>query len=289
MRVRKAIIPVAGLGTRFLPATKSIPKEMFPIVDKPSIQYIVEEALQSGIEQIIFINAHGKEAIEDHFDKNIELEAILHSRKQQDLLKQVRAISHMAKTITVRQKTPLGLGHAILCAKDVIGDEPFAILLADDLVDAQRPCLLQLIDFFKKKKTPVIALMEVPKEHTNLYGIARVTPDQEQDRLYDICEVVEKPAPSQAPSRLAIIGRYILTPDIFRCLEEISIGKGNEVQLTDAIQRMLAFKKVLGYRYEGKRFDTGDKLGFLQANIYFGLKRKEFRKPLIQLLKTLKL
>lgn len=292
MKIKKAIIPVAGLGTRFLPATKAIPKEMFPIVDKPSIQYIVEEALNSGIEQIIFINAHGKEVIEDHFDTNLELETILKGRKQESLLEEIYHLSRMANIVTIRQKSPLGLGHAILCAKEIIGNEPFAVLLGDDLVDAQKPCLSQMIDIYQKEQAPVVALMEVPKNQTHLYGIVDIKcggqPHRNPDsRIYDICSFIEKPAPQEAPSRLAIVGRYLLTPEIFNCLSSTPAGKGGEIQLTDALQRMLEIKTILGYRYHGKRIDVGDKLGFLHANIYFGLKRPEFKDSLKKLLKEL--
>ena len=289
MNIKKAVIPVAGLGTRFLPATKSIPKEMFPIVDRPSIQYIVEEALKSGIEQIIFINAHGKEAIEDHFDSNVELEMVLKSRNKEKSLREVQSLTHMAKIVTIRQKEPLGLGHAILCAKEVIGKEPFAVLLGDDLVEAKKPCLSQLLEVYKEERLPTIALMEIPKDQTHLYGIVKVKRSERNSRLHEILSLVEKPLPEEAPSSLAIIGRYILTPAIFEYLEVTHPGKGGEIQLTDALNRMLASQKILGYRYEGLRFDVGDKLGFLEANIYFGLKREELKKNLKHFLKALEI
>lgn len=254
MTIKKAVIPVAGLGTRFLPVTKTIPKEMLPIIDKPSVQYIVEEALLSGIEQIIFINSPAKSAIEDYFDTD--------------------------NIVTVMQKHPLGLGHAILCAKDVVGNEPFAVLLGDDLVDSKVPCLKQLLEIYHIEKTSIIALMEVAENETHLYGIAAVSPIK--PNLFNIQSLVEKPKVS--PSRFAVIGRYVLDPGIFDHLEKISPGVGGEIQLTDALKSFLASQKILGYRYEGKRFDVGSKLGFLQANLYYGLRHKEFRDQLLETL-----
>lgn len=283
MNIRKAVIPVAGLGTRFLPVTKTIPKEMLPIIDKPSIQYIVEEALLSGIEQIIFINSHAKSAIEDHFDTHLELETILKQRKQEALLQEMTRLSREVNIVTVRQKHPLGLGHAILCAKDVVGDEPFAILLGDDLVDSKIPCLKQLIEIYNAKRCSTVALMEVPENQTHLYGIAAVR--SLKPNLFDIQSLTEKPKVS--PSRFAVIGRYILKPDIFDHLEKTSPGVGGEIQLTDALKSLLATQKILGYCYEGKRFDVGDKLGFLQANLHYGLKREELRNGLLETLRTL--
>lgn len=252
MVVRKAVIPVAGLGTRFLPVTKTIPKEMLPIIDKPSIQYIVEEALLSGIEQIIFINSHAKSVIESHFDE--------------------------VNIVTVRQRYPLGLGHAILRAKDVVGKEPFAVLLGDDLVDSKVPCLKQLLEVYYIEKTSVVALMEVAENQTHLYGIATVRPIK--SNLFDIQSLVEKPKTS--PSRFAVIGRYVLNPEIFDHLEKTPAGVGGEIQLTDALKSFLASQKILGYCYEGRRFDVGSKLGFLQANFYYGLKNKEFKDGLLE-------
>lgn len=260
---------------------------MFPIVDKPSIQYIVEEAIASGIQQIIFVNSNGKQAIEDHFDTHIELETILRSRKTKSLLNELKKLSQMADIITVRQKKPLGLGHAILCAKEIVGNEPFAILLGDDLIDAKKPVLMQLTTIYQKERSPVIALMKIPDSQTHLYGIVKATCRPDNPMLYDISSCVEKPAPGRAPSNLAIIGRYIVTPDIFEYLESTPTGKGRELQLTDALQRMLEQKSILGYRYEGKRLDVGDKFGFLCANIYFGLKRPEFRDSLTTWIKEL--
>lgn len=279
-KIRKAVLPVAGLGTRFLPATKTVPKEMFPIVDKPSIQYIVEEAVQSGIEQIIFVNARGKEAIEDYFLKD---------HPQGKLLAEVQALAKLASIVTVRQKKPLGLGHAILCAKDLVGNEPFAVLLGDDLVDASTPCIRQLMRIFEEEKSSVIALMNVEKNQTPLYGIADASQRKTNPRVYDIKTLVEKPSQEKAPSTLAIIGRYVLTPEIFPILEDLSVGQGGEIQLTDALVKLAMVQKVLGYQYEGLRFDAGDKFGFLEANIYYALKRPEFRDRLIQALKRLEL
>ncbi len=279
-KIRKAVLPVAGLGTRFLPATKTVPKEMFPIVDKPSIQYIVEEAVQSGIEQIIFVNARGKEAIEDYFLKD---------HPQGKLLAEVQALAKLASIVTVRQKKPLGLGHAILCAKDLVGNEPFAVLLGDDLVDASTPCIRQLMRIFEEEKSSVIALMNVEKNQTPLYGIADASQRKTNPRVYDIKTLVEKPPQEKAPSTLAIIGRYVLTPEIFPILEDLSVGQGGEIQLTDALVKLAMVQKVLGYQYEGLRFDAGDKFGFLEANIYYALKRPEFRDRLIQALKRLEL
>ncbi|HBQ21461.1 MAG: UTP--glucose-1-phosphate uridylyltransferase [Deltaproteobacteria bacterium GWA2_38_16] len=287
MKIRKAVIPVAGLGTRFLPATKTIPKEMLPIVDKPSIQYIVEEAVQSGIEQIIFINARGKEAIEDHFDTHIEMETILKNRGNDLLLEEIQKLSRLVQIATIRQKVPLGLGHAILCAKDLVGQEPFAVMLGDDLVDSKVPCIQQLIHIFNEEKASVIALMKVKKEQTSLYGIADATPRKSHERLHDIRALLEKPPVEKAPSNLAIIGRYILTPEIFDQLEEVPPGKGGEIQLTDALVKLLHFQKVLGYCYEGERFDAGDKFGFLEANLHYAFKRPEFKERLYEKISSL--
>ncbi|MBI3016746.1 MAG: UTP--glucose-1-phosphate uridylyltransferase GalU [Deltaproteobacteria bacterium] len=287
--MKKAVVPVAGLGTRFLPATKTVPKEMFPIVDKPSIQYIVEEAVQSGIEQIIFVNARGKEVIEDYFDTQIEVETILKDRKKEKLLEEMQSLAKLASIVTVRQKKPLGLGHAILCAKDLVGNEPFAVLLGDDLVDARVPCIQQLMQLFEEEKSSVIALMEVEKNQTPLYGIADATQRKKNPRIYDIQTLIEKPAQDHAPSNLAIIGRYVLTPEIFPILENLSSGQGGEIQLTDALVKLSTQQKILGYRYEGVRFDAGDKFGFLEANLYYALKRPEFRERLTQAIKRLEL
>lgn len=286
--IRKAVIPVAGLGTRLLPATKTIPKEMLPIVDKPSIQYTVEEVVNSGITQIIFINSRGKEAVEDYFDTNIEIETILKERKKNALLKEIKSLSKLAQIATVRQKNPLGLGHAILCAKDLVGKEPFVVLLPDDIIDASVPCIKQLIHIYEQEKRSVVALMEVERNQTHLYGIADARSRKTHARIYDVKTFIEKPSIEKAPSNLAIIGRYVLTPEIFSVLEELPPGNGGEIQLTDALVKLLGFQKVLGYRYEGKRFDAGDKFGFLEANLHYALKRSEFKEKLMQTLKELR-
>ncbi len=287
MKIKKAVIPVAGLGTRLLPATKTIPKELLPIVDRPSIQYIVEECVQSGIEQIIFVNARGKEAIEDYFDTHIEIETILKERHRTDLLEEIQKLSRLASIATVRQKSPLGLGHAILCAKDLVGREPFVVLLADDVIDAEVPCVKQLIQIYEKEDSSVIALMRVEKSQAHLYGIAEASVQKNNSRLYAIKNLLEKPSIQPPPSDLAITGRYVLTPEIFDVLEKTSPGTGQEIQLTDALVRLLKIQKIFGYRYEGRRFDAGDKFGFLEANIYYGLKRPELKDKLRRLLKEM--
>lgn len=289
MKIKKAVIPVAGLGTRLLPATKAIPKELLPIVDRPSIQYIVEECVQSGIEQVIFVNARGKEAIEDYFDTHIEIETILKERQRTDLLEEVQKLSRLASIVTVRQKSPLGLGHAILCAKDLVGHEPFVVLLADDVIDAEVPCIRQLIQVYEKENSSVIALMRVEKSQAHLYGIAEARTHKNNPRLYAIKNLLEKPSVQPPPSDLAIIGRYVLTPEIFDVLEKTSPGTGREIQLTDALVWLLKSQKIFGYRYEGRRFDAGDKFGFLEANIYYALKRPELKSKITHLLRELEL
>lgn len=289
MDIRKAVIPVAGLGTRLLPATKTIPKEMLPIVDKPSIQYTVEEVVKSGISQIIFINSRGKEAVEDYFDTHIEIETILKERGKNDLLKRMKSISQLANIATVRQKKPLGLGHAILCAKDLVGKEPFVVLLPDDVIDASTPCIKQLMNIYEKEKCSVVAFMKVEKSETHLYGIADAAARKTNARVYDVKTFLEKPPIAKAPSNLAIIGRYVLTPEIFDVLEETISGSGGEIQLTDALVKLLGFQKVLGYRYEGRRFDAGEKFGFLEANLYYALKKPELREKVIKMLKQLEI
>src|SRR5436190_3219862 len=256
--VRKAVFPAAGLGTRFLPATKAQPKEMLPIVDKPIIQYGVEEALNSGVQNIIMVTGRGKSAIEDHFDVSFELEDMLEKRSKHDLLKVVREISDLINVSYVRQKKALGLGHAVLCAQELVGEEPFAVVLADDVIDAERPCLRQLLDVYDKFACPVIAVMEVPRENISAYGC--IDAEQVDERTYRIHNLVEKPKPSEAPSNLAIIGRYVLTPDVFRSLEAIEPGAGGEIQLTDGLKHLLHSRVLYGYRFEGTRYDAGDKL-----------------------------
>jgi UTP--glucose-1-phosphate uridylyltransferase len=282
-KIRKGVIPAAGLGTRFLPATKAVPKELLPIVDKPTIQYIVEEAVASGIEEIILITARGKGGIEDHFDVSVELEETLKKQKKEDLLRLVRDISEMVRVVAIRQKEPKGLGHAVLCAQEAVGEEPFAVLLGDDIVDADPPCLAQMIEVSRQKGGGVIALLRVPETETNLYGIIRG--EQMGERIYQITEMVEKPEPNQAPSNLAVIGRYILPPEIFPIIENTAPGKGGEIQLTDALQELARRTPLYGYEFMGDRYDAGDKIGYLQANIAFALKRPEMAARLKKFLK----
>jgi UTP--glucose-1-phosphate uridylyltransferase len=278
------------LGTRFLPATKAQPKEMLPLVDKPIIQYGVEEALHAGCDQIIIITGRGKQAIEDHFDVSYELEKMLEERNKTDLLQIVRQISDMIHVAYVRQKEALGLGHAVLTARELVGDEPFAALLADDVIDSEVPCLKQLINVFEKTQCSVLATQVVEGPGISAYGVLKGKPVEGWDgRLYEVLDLVEKPRPEKAPSNLAIIGRYILTPTIFETLSEIQSGAGGELQLTDGLRSLLRKEKVYGYVFEGKRHDTGDKLGFLKATVEFALKRPDLGEPLRQYLKSLKL
>lgn len=274
MQVKKAIFPVAGLGTRFLPATKSTPKEMLPLIDKPLVQYVVEEAVASGIEQILFVTGRSKRAIEDHFDISFELESLLYEKGKDAELSQVREIADMINIFYVRQKQALGLGHAILCAKEFVGSEPFAVLLGDDIIDAEKPCLGQLLDVYRKYRGPVLALEQVPMENISSYGCVKA--NTISDRVFEVVDMVEKPKREEAPSDLAIIGRYILTPDIFPILERQEPGKGGEIQLTDAIKKLAKDEAIYGCRFEGIRHDCGDKLGFLKATVDMALKREEF-------------
>src|SRR5229473_2091776 len=288
--VRKAIFPAAGLGTRFLPATKAQPKEMLPLVDKPIIQYGVEEALAAGCNQIIMITGRGKQAIEDHFDVSYELERILEARGKTDLLKVVRQISDSIHVAYVRQKEALGLGHAVLTARELVGDEPFAVLLADDVIDAEVPVLKQMMRVFEQTQCSVIATQIVEGAAISAYGVLDVKPaDGHDGRLYEIRNMVEKPRFEEAPSNLAIIGRYILTPAIFDVLSQTEVGTGGELQLTDGLRLLLKREKMYAYVYEGKRHDAGDKLGFLKATIEFALKRGDLGGPLRDYLLTLKL
>ncbi len=284
--IKKAVFPVAGLGTRFLPATKANPKEMLPVVDKPLIQYAVEEAMQSGITELIFVTGRNKRSIEDHFDKNVELEASLLASNKSILLESIQSIipSHV-KCIYTRQSEPLGLGHAVLQAKTIINDEPFAVLLADDLTDAKTPVLKQLINQHQKEQASVIAIEDIPKEKTIQYGIVDVSGPKEN--LYKINSIVEKPQPKDAPSTLGVIGRYVFNPEIFDCLEKIKPGKGGEIQLTDAIQMLLSQQSIFAYEFEGKRYDCGDKLGFMKANIEFSKRHPEIGKEFIEFLKSI--
>ncbi len=284
--IKKAVFPVAGLGTRFLPATKANPKEMLPVVDKPLIQYAVEEAMQSGITELIFVTGRNKRSIEDHFDKNVELEASLIASNKNLLLESIRSIipSHV-KCIYTRQSEPLGLGHAVLQAKTIINDEPFAVLLADDLTDAKTPVLKQLISQYQKEQASMIAIEDIPKDKTVQYGIVDVS--DSKDNLYKINSIVEKPQPKDAPSTLGVIGRYVFNPEIFDCLEKIKPGKGGEIQLTDAIQMLLGQQSIFAYQFEGKRYDCGDKLGFMKANIEFSKRHPEIGKEFIDFLKSI--
>lgn len=283
-KVRKAIIPAAGLGTRFLPATKAMPKEMLPIVDKPTIQYIVEEAIESGIEDIIIVTGKGKRAIEDHFDHAFELEQNLLEKGKYDLLEKVKEPSKV-DIHYIRQKEPRGLGHAVWCARNFIGDEPFAVLLGDDIVQAETPCLKQLIEQYEQTLSSVIGVQAVPDNQTHRYGI--IDPLEQQGRRYQVKAFVEKPAPGTAPSNLAIMGRYILTPEIFMFLEKQEVGAGGEIQLTDAIQKLNEIQRVFAYNFEGKRYDVGEKLGFIQTTIEFAMQNEELRDDLIVFMKQL--
>jgi len=274
-RVRKAVFPAGGLGTRFLPATKVIPKEMLALVDKPIIQYGVEEAIASGIEHIIIITGRGKAAMEDHFDQSFELDATLERRGKQELLALSRGVSALARISYVRQKEPLGLGHAVLCAKELVGNEPFAVILPDDVIDAEVPCLKQMIDVFDAKGGSVLAAQTVDGPGISAYGVLAGSQDPADSRIFNCTGMVEKPKFEDAPSNLAIIGRYVLTPRIFELLEQITPGAVGEIQLTDGIQALLKEEKVFGYTFEGKRFDAGDKFGMLQATVEFALKRAD--------------
>lgn len=291
-RVRKAVFPAAGLGTRFLPATKAQPKEMLPLVDKPIIQYGVEEALHSGIQNIIIVTGRGKTAIEDHFDVSFELEYLLESRHKKDLLSIVRNVSDMISVAYVRQKEALGLGHAVLRASELVGEEPFAVVLADDVIDSETPCLRQLLDIHDFFCAPVLAVMEVPPDSISAYGVVDAEPMSHngcRDRVYRIRDLVEKPKQSEAPSNLAIIGRYVLTPEIFHSLSAIEPGSGAELQLTDALKHLLRSRPIYAYRFEGTRYDAGDKLGFLKATVEFALRRHDLGGPFREYLKSLSL
>jgi UTP--glucose-1-phosphate uridylyltransferase len=284
-KVRKAIIPAAGLGTRFLPATKAMPKEMLPIVDKPTIQYIVEEAIASGIEDIIIVTGKGKRAIEDHFDYAHELEQNLMDKGKFELLEKVHYSTNLADIHYIRQKEPKGLGHAVWCARNFIGDEPFAVLLGDDIVQSNTPCLKQLINQYEETLSSVIGVQSVPDGETHRYGI--VEPSVQDGRRYQVENFVEKPALGTAPSNLAIMGRYILTPEIFMFLDQQEQGAGGEIQLTDAIQKLNQIQRVFAYDFEGKRFDVGEKLGFVKTTIEFALQNEEINDELLEYLKQI--
>jgi UTP--glucose-1-phosphate uridylyltransferase len=291
-KVRKAVFPAAGLGTRFLPATKAQPKEMLPLVDKPLIQYGVEEAIHSGVQNIIIVTGRGKTTIEDHFDVSFELEHLLETRNKKDMLAEIRSVSDMINVAYVRQKEALGLGHAVLRARELVGHEPFAVILSDDVIDAEVPALRQLIDVYEFYGAPVVALMEVPRESISAYGVVDAEPiahNGGRDRLYRIRNLVEKPKASDAPSNLAIIGRYILTPEVFQSLESMEPGTGGEIQLTDGLKHVLRSRPIYGYKFEGTRYDAGDKLGFLKATVEFALKRYDLGQAFREYLKGLKL
>jgi len=291
MRVRKAVFPAAGLGTRFLPATKAQPKEMLPLVDKPIIQYGVEEALAAGCDQIIIVTGRGKSAIEDHFDVSYELEKMLEERKKTELLKIVRSISDMIHMAYVRQKEALGLGHAVLMARELVGNEPFAVLLADDVIDAEEPCLKQMMRVFEETQCSVIATQVVEGPAISAYGVLDVKPADGRfgGRLFEVNNMVEKPKAEDAPSNLAIIGRYLLTPRLFEILANTPMGAGGELQLTDGMRLLLKEQRIYAYVYEGKRHDTGDKLGFLKATVEFALKRPDLGNDFREYLKGLKM
>ena len=291
-KVRKAVFPAAGLGTRFLPATKASPKEMLPIVDKPLIQYGVEEAMHSGIQNIIIVTGRGKSSIEDHFDVSFELEHLLESKNKSEMLSMVRSISDMIDVSYVRQKEALGLGHAVLRAKELVGNEPFAVVLSDDIITSGTPCIRQLLDVYEFYGASVLALMEVPDDQVSAYGIVDAEPVSDnglENRLYRIRNMVEKPKAADAPSNLAIIGRYVLTPEIFHCVEAIEPGSGGEIQLTDALKYMLRNRPIYGLKFEGKRFDAGDKLGFLKATVELALERHDLGGQFREYLKTITL
>ena len=284
-KIRKAVIPAAGLGTRFLPATKAQPKEMLPIVDKPTLQYIIEEAVASGIEEILIITGRNKKSIEDHFDKSVELELELENKGKKELLEIVQNISNMINIHYIRQKEPRGLGDAIYCARHFIGDEPFAVMLGDDIVDNEVPCLKQLMNVYEEYRTTILGVQTVDDEDTDKYGI--IAAKYIEDKVYKVKDLVEKPEPGKAPSNIAILGRYIITPKIFEILENTKPGKGNEIQLTDALLELIKHEAMYAYDFEGRRYDVGDKLGFLQATVEYALRKEELRDGFIEYLKTI--
>lgn len=284
-KVRKAIIPAAGLGTRFLPATKAMPKEMLPIVDKPTIQYIIEEAVEAGIEDIIIVTGKSKRAIEDHFDYSPELERNLEEKGKTELLEKVKKASNLADIHYIRQKEPKGLGHAVWCARNFIGDEPFAVLLGDDIVQAETPGLRQLMDEYERTLSSIIGVQQVPEEETHRYGI--IDPLTSDGRRYQVKNFVEKPPKGTAPSNLAILGRYIFTPEIFMYLEEQQVGAGGEIQLTDAIQKLNEIQRVFAYDFAGKRYDVGEKFGFITTTLEFAMQDKELREQLVPFMENL--
>lgn len=285
MKVRKAVIPAAGLGTRFLPATKAQPKEMLPIVDKPTLQYIIEEAIESGIEEILIITGRNKVSIENHFDRSVELELELEKSGKHDLLAEVRKISNMANIHYIRQKEPKGLGHAIHCAKSFAGNEPFAVLLGDDIVHNGKPCLQQLMECYEKYKTTILGVQEVAKEDVSKYGI--VDGKMIDDKIYTVNDLVEKPSIEEAPSNIAILGRYIINPEIFEILEDLEPGKDGEIQLTDGLKELAKREAMYACIFEGKRYDVGNKLGFLEATVEFALRREDLREEFLAYLRNI--
>jgi UTP--glucose-1-phosphate uridylyltransferase len=285
MKIRKAIIPAAGLGTRFLPATKAQPKEMLPIVDKPTLQYIIEEAVASGIEEILIITGRNKKSIEDHFDKSVELELELEAKGKADLLAEVRKISEMANIYYIRQKEPRGLGHAIYCAQSFISNEPFAVLLGDDIVYAQKPCLQQMLEIHQQYQTTILGVQEVPPEDVNKYGI--IEGKKIGERVYQVKDLVEKPVREVAPSNVAILGRYIINPTIFTLLEHTRPGAGGEIQLTDALKELAKQETMYAYNFEGRRYDVGAKQGFLEATVEFALRRADLREDFLSYLEEI--
>lgn len=285
--ITKAVFPAAGLGTRFLPATKASPKEMLPLVDKPLIQYVVEEAVASGIEEVVVVTGRGKRAIEDHFDVAFELEEDLKAKGKHKLLSEMQRIAELVTFCYIRQKKALGLGHAVLTAKRVVGNDPFAVLLGDDIIDAEVPALKQMINVFKRYPSTILAIQKVPKSQTQHYGV--IDAKKIEDGIYLVKDLVEKPSPDHAPSNLAIIGRYILTPEIFAALEQTKPGKGGEIQLTDGLRLLMEKQPIYAYEFQGVRHDAGDKLGFLKATVAFGLKNREFGEEFRSYLQKLKL
>ncbi|MEK7803143.1 MAG: UTP--glucose-1-phosphate uridylyltransferase GalU [Deltaproteobacteria bacterium] len=285
MDIRKAVFPAAGFGTRFLPVTKAIPKEMLPLLDKPLIQYSVEEAKESGLEEVIIVTGMGKTAIEDHFDVSFELEILLKEKNKTDILKMVEEVSNLIHFSYTRQKKPLGLGHAIYCAKNLVGKEPFAVFLSDDVINAKIPVMKQMIKVFRQYPSTILAVQRVPRKEVHHYGI--IDAKKIGPRVYKVIDMVEKPHPKNAPSNLAIIGRYILTPEIFYALEETRPGKGGEIQLTDGLRKLSKKQPIYAYEFEGDRYDAGDKLGFLMANVSFALNRGDLKKEFRRFLKGL--
>lgn len=285
MKVKKAVIPAAGYGTRLLPASKAIPKEMIPIVDRPTIQYVIEEAIEAGIEEVLIITSKNKQEIEDHFDRDLELEMVLKEKEKYDIKKEVDRISNMIDIHYVRQKEQKGLGHAISCAETFVGDDPFAVILGDDLVVSQKPAIGQLMEVYEDKEAPILGVQDVPEKNVNKYGIVKYK--EKQGKSYLLEDMIEKPAVEKAPSNLAILGRYVITPDIFPIIENTSRGKGGEIQLTDALKTLSEKRDVYAHNFTGERYDVGNKMGFLRATVEFALNREEFATEFEDYLKNL--